>query len=28
VRGFSMIPFIRDGDVITITPLNGRAHQS
>lgn len=22
-RGWSMVPFIRDGDVITITPLNG-----
>jgi ribosomal protein S18 acetylase RimI-like enzyme len=25
VRGFSMAPFIRDEDVLTITPLNGRA---
>ena len=25
VSGFSMSPFIRDGDVLTIAPLNGRA---
>jgi hypothetical protein len=25
VRGFSMAPFIRDEDVLTIKPLNGRA---
>ena len=25
VRGFSMTPFIRDGDVVTIAPLGGRA---
>ena len=25
VRGFSMAPFIRDHDVLTIAPLNGRA---
>ncbi|HEY9160066.1 MAG TPA: GNAT family N-acetyltransferase [Desulfomonilia bacterium] len=24
VRGFSMYPFIRDGDVLTISPVNGR----
>lgn len=25
VRGFSMSPFIRDNDVLTIAPMNGRA---
>jgi hypothetical protein len=25
VRGFSMIPFINDGDVITISPMDGKA---